>query len=635
MRPKLLNCYCLLLLCCTPLFALAQVEADSLLPAVEITGLLHESFTVGVKRQQLDSLSLQLQRGQSLASLLQSRSPLYLREYGPGQLTTVSFRGTSSSHTAVLWNGLNINSPTLGQTDFSQIPVFALENVQVQYGSSSALYGSDALGGSIQLQTKPQQWRQGWSARLRQEAGSFGSYFTGVAGNWANRQWQTDVRLYRRTAENDFPYTNTLKRAQPRERNVHSAFWQQGGVAQIGFRPAPEHELWLQAWWQKGSRQVQPPIGSTSGSDEQQDEALRLNLQYRRVLPLGEWQLQSGLIDEEMIHNGSGFRARQFIAKTDWETELSHKLLLQVGGQWNWRKATNENYSRDEDRLEAFTRLRWQPHQSWVTSLNLRQIVTDQLWGPLSPSIGTEVALLPYLKAKASGGRHYRVPTLNDRFWPWFGQPDLKPEIGWNTEAGLISEELDLFGGKFQADINAYWLWIDDWIMWRPAVAPGPDGEPVSGWGPKNLRSVYSRGYEMGLRWQHSILELGGNAAYTRSENSVALNEFDRTVGQQLPFVPLWKASSWLRVAKAGWLGELNGQYTGRRYTTGVEDDAQSLPQYYLLNLSAGKTWQLQNHSLGLLLQLRNLLDHQYQNYENRAMPGRSYNLTLNYIFNK
>ncbi|AHM62125.1 outer membrane cobalamin receptor protein [Flammeovirgaceae bacterium 311] len=635
MKQILLNYYFLLLLCCTPLYALAQVDADTLLPAVEITGLRHESFTAGVKRQQLDSLSLQLQRGQSLASLLNERSPLYLREYGPGQLTTLSFRGTGSSHTAVLWNGLNINSPTLGQTDFSQIPVFALENVQVQYGSSSALYGSDALGGSIQLETKPQQWQQGWGARLRQEAGSFGSYFTGLAGNWANKQWQTDVRVYRRSADNDFPYTNTLKRSQPRERNVHSAFWQQGGVAQLGYKPAANQEVWLQGWWQQGWRQVQPLIGSTTGSDEQQDEALRLNLQYRHILPLGEWQLQAGWIDEEMIHNSSGFRARQFIAKPNWETELTDKLLLQIGGQWNWRQATNENYKEQENRTEAFTRMRWQPSRAWVTSFNLRQIVTDQLWGPLSPSLGTEVALLPYLKAKASGGRHYRVPTLNDRFWPWFGQPALKPETGWNTEAGLVAEELNVFGGKLYADLTAYWLWINDWIMWRPTVAPGPDGEPLSGWGPKNLRSVYSRGYEASFSWQHHILEVGGNAAYTRSENRVALNQFDRTVNQQLPFVPLWKANSWIRAAKKGWLGELTGQYTSRRYTTGVEDNTLSLPHYYLLNLSAGKTWQLQNHSLGLLLQLRNLLDHQYQNYENRAMPGRSYTLTVNYIFNK
>jgi iron complex outermembrane receptor protein len=172
----------------------AQAQADSLMPEVVIRGLLHQPFTAGVKRQQLDSLSLQLRQGQSLANLLQELSPLYIREYGPGQLSTISFRGTSSSHTAVLWNGLNINSPTLGQTDFSQIPAFALENVQVQYGSSSSLYGSAALGGSIQLQTQPRQWQPGVRARLRQEAGSFGSYFTGLGGQWTNQQWQTDIR---------------------------------------------------------------------------------------------------------------------------------------------------------------------------------------------------------------------------------------------------------------------------------------------------------------------------------------------------------------------------------------------------------------------------------------------------------
>ena len=625
---------CLLFLLCTRLQAQVQ-QADSVLPEVVIKGLLYQPFTAGVKRQQLDSLTLQLQRGQSLANLLQERSTLYIREYGPGQLSTVSFRGTSSNHTAVLWNGLNINSPTLGQTDFSQIPVFALEDVQVQYGSSSALYGSDALGGSIQLQTRPNRWQPGFGRRIRQEVGSFGALFTGVADYWANRKWLADVRVYRRSAKNDFPYTNTLKKARPREHNTHSSFLQQGVVAQLGFKPTPDQEWWLQSWWSNNWREIQPLMGGQSATDEQEDEALRLNLQYKRVLPKGEWQMQGGWLFDEMLYNGRSFKTRQFIAKSSWDHDLSDKLLIQVGGQWNWRQAQNVNYLQDENRMDASARLRWQPLPGWVTSLNLRQIATDTLWGLLSPSIGTEVTLLRYLKIKSAAGKHYRLPTLHDRFWPIFGRPELKPEEGWHAEGSLFLEGVPVLNGKLQLGLTRYWLWINDWIIWRPTVAQGPDGAPVSGWGPKNLRSVYSRGWEGELQWQHRLVQMGATAAYTHSENRNALDEFDRTYRQQLPFVPLWKGSAWLRISKQGWLAEALGQYTGRRYTTGVEDIFSSLPPFYLLDVSAGKSMQWRSMNFGLLLQIRNLLDHQYQNYENRAMPGRSYNLTINYSFNK
>ncbi|MBW3545478.1 MAG: TonB-dependent receptor, partial [Bacteroidetes bacterium] len=460
-----------------------------------------------------------------------------------------------------------------------------------------------------------------------------GALFTGLAGHWANRQWYTDVRVYNRSAENDFPYTNTLSTAQRREENTHSAFWQRGVVAQLGFKPAINKEWWLQSWWNNGWRQIQGPLGSAAGSDEQEDSALRLNLQYKHVLPHGELRSQGGWLADEMRYNGASFQTRQFIFKTDWEHDLSQRLRIQLGGQWNWRQASNDNYKADENRLEASARLRWQPMQQWVGSINLHQVATDTLLGPLVPSIGSELRPFRHLQIKTAAGRHYRLPTLHDRFWPIFGQPDLKPEKGWHAEGNLLTDDWIVLSGRLQLGLTRYWLWINDWIMWRPTVAPGSDGAPVSGWGPKNLREVYSRGWEADVRWQHKVLEFGANAAYTRSENRNALDEFDRTYRQQLPFVPVWKGGAWFRLATQGWLGELNGQYTGRRYTTGVADRYLSLPPYYLLNLSAGKSLLIRKMQLSLLLQVRNLLDHQYQNYENRAMPGRSYNLTINYTF--
>ncbi|NJL13466.1 MAG: TonB-dependent receptor plug domain-containing protein [Microscillaceae bacterium] len=59
----------------------------------------------------------------TLGQLLQALSSLYVREYGPQQLSSLSFRGTGSSHTAVLWQGININSPTLGMSDLGTLPV--------------------------------------------------------------------------------------------------------------------------------------------------------------------------------------------------------------------------------------------------------------------------------------------------------------------------------------------------------------------------------------------------------------------------------------------------------------------------------------------------------------------------------
>ena len=129
-----------------------QAQNDSIrLEPVMIRGFAPERFMSGLKVQKMDSSALNDFRFQNISDLLSLYTPLAFKNYGHGQLNTVSFRGTSANHTAVLWNGLNINSPILGQTDFSTVPIAGFDELSVQYGAAASNVGSDAVGGSILL----------------------------------------------------------------------------------------------------------------------------------------------------------------------------------------------------------------------------------------------------------------------------------------------------------------------------------------------------------------------------------------------------------------------------------------------------------------------------------------------------
>ena len=82
---------------------------------------------IGVVKVKFDSLMLKENIALSMADILAYNSSLFVKNYGRATLSTVSFRGTSSSHTQVLWNGIAINSPMLGMTDFSQIPSYLID----------------------------------------------------------------------------------------------------------------------------------------------------------------------------------------------------------------------------------------------------------------------------------------------------------------------------------------------------------------------------------------------------------------------------------------------------------------------------------------------------------------------------
>ena len=108
------------------------VSADTVmqLPEFETNTSRFKQFTVGVKSTITDSLTKHILQQQNLAQLLAYSSPLNIKVYGQGQLATTGFRGAGAQHTAVLWNGINLQNSMNGQTDFSMFPVDFADEVR-------------------------------------------------------------------------------------------------------------------------------------------------------------------------------------------------------------------------------------------------------------------------------------------------------------------------------------------------------------------------------------------------------------------------------------------------------------------------------------------------------------------------
>ena len=92
---------------------------------------------IGVQKTRLDSVALKENIALSMADVLTFNSSVFVKSYGRATLSTVSFRGTSPSHTQVTWNGMQINSPMMGMTDFSTIPSFFIDKAELMHGSSA------------------------------------------------------------------------------------------------------------------------------------------------------------------------------------------------------------------------------------------------------------------------------------------------------------------------------------------------------------------------------------------------------------------------------------------------------------------------------------------------------------------
>jgi vitamin B12 transporter len=150
----------------------AQTDTARALPTIEITAQSINRFAVGQFQINSDSQTMRIFQGQKMADWLQAETPLSIRAYGTGN-ANVAARGMASSHTAVVWNGINLQNALNGGVDLNLLEVGSTDRVGVKLGGGSALYGSGAIGGSIFLDNNVSQ-TAGFNGEIGLGLGSFG-----------------------------------------------------------------------------------------------------------------------------------------------------------------------------------------------------------------------------------------------------------------------------------------------------------------------------------------------------------------------------------------------------------------------------------------------------------------------------
>jgi len=609
--------------------AMAQ-QADTVqLDPVTIYGLPGGAYAQGSKTQVISLEPHAVGAAQGAHELLMARTPLHFKVYGSG-IATISFRGTSASHTALLWNGLPANALTLGQADFALFPLAAFNKVEVQYGPGSARAGSGALGGSINLSN---QMPQGTGHTFTQSAttGSFGLRAFELGHQMAKGAWHSSTKVYSRSLANNFNYQDLTRVGQPSTEQRHAANRQYGLTQSLHYQPRAGHTLGLNAWWHQANRQIQPLMGDFSSQDVQNDAAIRLSAHYQIERGTTLWQGQVGYLRDWLEFNGgTPIIGRRFIVKSQYEWAPSPQWQLSSGFQGTLATAQSANFEAQgaaEDRLALYALAKYSPVPTVVLSANIRQSLVQGYRVPFTPSVGAEWTFLQAaghrLTIKGQAARAYRVPTLNDRFWQPGGNPGLAPENSLNAEAGLVHRFASA-GFNIQTELTAYTLEVDDWIIWLPTGAV---------WSPQNIRQVQGRGAEAlvnasgtfsAVQWQ-----LNATAAWNTTVNLTPLAGTGQETQNQLPYTPETRANATYTVQFMGWHAGVEWQHTGSRRVNNTE----SLPAFNLWGLRAGHEFSGPLNGLSLFAQVQNLFNKQYQNMRLLAMPGTNWVLDLRYRF--
>jgi iron complex outermembrane receptor protein len=581
----------------------------------------------GQRPLSLDSSVLQLWRGHSLAEVLSAHSEVFIKHYGPGSLASSSMRGGGASHTALIWNGFNLQSPMNGQQDLSLLPAFFFDEVQVQQGGAASLYGSGAVGGALHLGSRP---RYGQRQRLALSllGGSFGRWQASADLSLGRARRFSRTRAFALGAENDF----ALPGGTPQP---HARFRQQALMQENAFRIGRRQQLRFWLWAQAAQRQLPPTLSGGPSEAEQSDASLRLAADWQREGQRLSLKARSAFLGESLLYQDpradlySPNRSQGWIQEAEMSLRIAPRHRLHAGLNHSWQAARAEGYGEGSiGQQQAALFVSWafrDPGGRWQAAASLRQGWARGLSVPLTPSASFRGQLRPWLSVRGQAGRSFRLPTFNDLYWRPGGNPALEAERGWQQELGLEALKAGKWG-HISLNINAFSQSLDGWILWRP----GP-----SYWYPENLRSVWSRGLESELRaagrqgrwaWSGRLAQ-----SLTRAQITQVSQARDLSLGKQLIYTPFHQMRLWLSLSRGAWSLSYAHQWTGRRYT--ASDNSAWLPPFDLG--AAFLSWRPEQRAWGLSLRAENLWGEVYQAVENRAMPLQSLAISFEYFFQK
>lgn len=636
----------LLYVCCANFINAQPLDSIQKINPVIITASRLQNFSSGTKLLVFDSTVLSRYSSGNLADLLGAESHLFIKSYGLGSLATSSFRGGGASHTALLWNGFNLNNPMYGQFDLSLIPNYFADKVVVQYGGTAALWGSGAVGGAIHLNNEA-NFNKGLSLACGSSFGSFGTLVQNLQAQVSTKSWVTSLKVFNTTAENNFPYYNTMLPGSPKQIQKNNSLQEYGVLSENYFKINNRQKINLFFWYQFNDRSIPPIMLQQAGNSAQQDESYRFTSEWHRTGNIISQIVRAAYFNEALQYNNllsniaTLSHSQTVIAETETRIKVNENNMINIGFNNTFAEAVSYNTllqsefegyqgTPSRNRFAAFTSYTFTSRSNkFRSTVSARQEFIQHGQKPFTYSWGAEYSFVKWFSAKMLISKVYRVPTFNDLYWFPGGNPNLLPESGYCEEAGL-NLNTNLFNSKVQLSLEptVFNRVMDNWIIWLPGQSfPRP----------KNIMKVWSRGMETKSELALLLSKLKfGISVYTNyvvstCEQSGIQN--DASLGKQIIYVPMYTghARFWVEYKKisVAW----TQSYTGYRYTS--TDNKEYLPPYMLSGIYGSYKVSVGYYLFSIYAHVNNFFNEQYQILLNHAMPMINYRFGISIQFNK
>jgi vitamin B12 transporter len=577
-------------------------------------------YAGGQVQQDLDSIALQ--SGKTLAEILPTLASATIKSYGTG-LSSISLRGTGANHTALIWNGLNIQTSTHGIADLSMFPLNMANKISIRYGGSSALFGSGAIGGAIFIDNAPPA-ELGFQIIENQSVASYQAYSMGVSAAYRNARFATNTGVTATSTVNDFEFKNISEVGQPIQKQVNAAARQNNVFNHNEFKINDKQILKTHFWFQDADRQIPPVIFARNEMARQFDRAARLSAEWNYIDNQSVTKIRVGYFDEYMRYqsdliSNSEFKPKTTIGEIEQQFFFKYNQQVRFGGHYRFNQAATNNYAAPVTRQNITTFASYSidfAHNKTIT-LNLRQENINLRLIPLTYSLGFKNIFKKYWAMRGQLSRNYNLPSFNDLYWSTGGNPNLKPESGYAAETGF-----DFYNKNssrvIDCSVTFYGNQIDDKIVWQP----------VNGglWQPFNLQKTRATGVETNFsfkkRFQNGYWQAAGHYSYNAAVQVGGMYD-----SKQLVYIPKHQAGLNGHFSYKTFFLSYQQSISGKRYT--LADHSTALPIFTLVNLRFGRNIIWQTGGAESSFDIDNVFNTNYQSVAAYAMPRRVYRFSL------
>jgi vitamin B12 transporter len=519
-------------------------------------------------------------------------------------------RGANSNHTLVLVDGMRMGSATLGTTALENIPLNQIERIEVVPGQLSSLYGSDAIGGVVQIFTKAGKYAQGVSATA-----GYGTYNTGSVGAGINRSFgSTDFSLNVGYLQSDgFDATKaTLPFGQ---HNPDKDGYKNANVSgKLAHRLDARNELGLTVFQSDGKTH----FDAGPDTDDLNHQTLSAYSFYSSNRINDGWQslLRAGQSEDKLTTTGAFpgfFRTRQPQFTWQNDVKLGPGTAILGAEYLEQQVASDTAFAQNRRTIKSLFAGHLGTYEKHDWQANIREDDNSQFGSHTTGLLGYAYRPTQELRLRVGGGTAFKAPTFNDLYlidpsFSFIPNPDLKPESSRSWETGLT---YSAGTGRFSA------TYFENRITDLIVLVTDPVTFVAT---PQNLSRAKITGTELG--YQGVFAGLQANAKVTLQD------PVDEDTGKMLPR----RAREYGTVAVANAAGRLRlgaeVVASGARFDSPGEDPARRMHGYAIVNLTAsyalGRDWSLR-------ARWNNVFDREYELAQNFNTPGSNVFVAVQY----